>query len=111
MSGYMDFLVFDREKRRENTPAQPIVHPPTTAPTLYAATMIADSAWARGDMCPITWDILNECPSVLVPACGHCLSGGIKCPPRCPICSAPVRYTSVPRHIAVIVPTDKQHTL
>jgi hypothetical protein len=87
---------------------QPISISPTNAPSLYVATMLAEAAWARNDLCPITQEPLSSSPAVLVPPCGHILSdeAGRQPTNQCPVCRVPANYTTVPHQITVVVPTD-----
>lgn len=91
--------------RRTPTAPSVVIPPPPPPPlSLYAAIMIAETAWTRDEICPVTQEKLKEATSVLVPPCAHIVSGAGRPPNNmCPVCRAPTHYTEVPTKVPVIV--------
>lgn len=101
--------VFIKRHCCRSTPRPAAVEPTSVNPTvpplsLYAATMLAETAWARDDICPVTQEKLKAATSVLAPPCGHIVSGAGRPPNNmCPICRAPTHYTEVLAKVPVLV--------
>lgn len=100
-----------RYKHRRNRDVLPIpVQPhPQPAPqdmlSIFAATMLIDTAIRRGDICPITQEPLTREQTLCVPLCGHILSETVlPANNMCPLCRSATTYTTVPpSHTAVTV--------
>ena len=76
---------------------------PQNALSIFAATMLVDTAIRRGDICPITQDPLMREQALCVPLCGHIVSeSGRPANNMCPLCRSATTYTTVPPSHTVV---------